>query len=46
MYHLRPNVTIKGGYNPMRAARVGVRKHFKPTFQEMFINAVRNARLR
>ena len=46
MYHLRPNVTIKGGYNPLRAARVGVRKWFSPTFQRNFINAVRKARLR
>jgi len=46
MYHLKPAATIKGGYNPIRAARVGVGKHFKPTFEKMFIAALRTAKLR
>jgi len=46
MYHLKPAATIKGGYNPIRAARVGVKKWFEPTFKKNFIRALRTAKLR
>ena len=46
MYHLRPAATIQGGYNPMRAARIGVRKWFAPTFNRNMIKALKTARMR
>jgi hypothetical protein len=46
MYHLQPSASIKGGYNPARAARIGVRKWFGPTFNRNFISALKTARLR
>jgi len=46
MYHLQPSASIKGGYNPARAARIGVRKWFGPTFNRNMIKALKTARLR
>jgi hypothetical protein len=46
MYHLQDSVKMKRGYNPLRAARVGVRKHLKGTFTRNFRKAIFTAKLR
>ena len=34
LYFLTPSVQIKGGYNPLRAARKGVKRWFEPSFNK------------
>ena len=46
MYHLQPSASIKGGYNPMGAARKGVTRWFRPTFTLYFKKAMQTAKLR
>ena len=42
MYILRPSAQIKGGYNPLRAARRGVKKWFERTFRIQMTRAIRD----
>ena len=45
-YNLATTATIKGGYNPERAARRGLQKWFAPSFRKSFIGALRSSKLR
>lgn len=46
LYRLKKTVNIKGGYNPERAVRRGMKQFFQPMFRRALIKAIKTAKLR